>query len=146
MALGSLLSSHSKLKVIVLTRNQRFLAALERNHSKIKQGGRASSEKKVAKLKERSSNIEFDKDRLELLTWITEIQRNLGWNDEVFAASIPVSKKTVQNWRNKVGYLPSIKNFKRLLELEKLTRASITILKNKNYFIKEQATIRVVIR
>lgn len=136
----------SHIKVLPKTRNQRFREALARNHSKIRVGGKASSEKKQRELLNRRFDIQLDKDRLEVLDWITEIQRALGYTDEVFAQAVGVSKKTIQNWRNKVGYLPSIKNFKRLLQLEKLTRASVVILKNKNYFIKEKATITVVIR
>lgn len=137
------LSSH--IKVVPKTRNQRFREALEKNHSKVKVGGRASTDKKLAKLRERSSNIKLDPIRAELLEWITEIQHALKYTDQQFADAIGVHKKTVQNWRGKVGYMPNLKNFKVLLRLEKLTRVSIVIRKNKNYFIKEKSTIRVVI-
>lgn len=138
------LSSH--LKSISLTRNQRFKEALRRNHSKIKKGGAASGEKKLKELENRAKDIKLDADRWELLEWIREIQVKLGYTNKRFAEAVGVSLKTVVNWRLKVGYLPSIKNFRRLLELEKLTRISVKIHKNHTYFIKEKAAIKVVIK
>lgn len=142
----NLLKSH--LRVIPKppkTRNQRFKEALIRNHSKIKRGGPASTDKKVKELNNRKLDIQSDPDRLELLNWIIEIRAKLGYTREQFGRILGVSSKTVQNWELKVGYMPTLKTFRRLLQVEKLTRASIVIKKNKNYKVKEIAATKVVI-
>jgi DNA-binding transcriptional regulator YiaG len=127
-----------------LTRNQRFKAALARNHSKIKQEGKGSTEKKCKKRQERRLSIQQDADRLELLNWIREIQDKLDYTCKEFARIIGVSEKTVVNWRGKAGYMPTLQNFRKLLELEKLTRHSVTIIKNRNSIIRRKNTIKLV--
>lgn len=140
------LSSHLKvLPVKPPTRNQRFLAALERNHSKKKQGGSASTEKKQQKLRERKLEIQQDADRLELLEWIIEIQSLLKLSNKEFAIALGISEKSLQHYRLKVGYLPSKKTFRKLLELEKLTKISIVVKKNRNLLVKRKAMHTIVI-
>lgn len=152
MDLNSQRPYHKHLKILSkveeaksLTRNQRFKAALARNHSKIKQEGKGSWQKKKVKLRERRFDIQEDTDRLELLNWIIEIQTKLGYTNKQFAEALGVSTKTITNWRTKIGHLPTMDNFKKLLQLEKLTRNSITIIKNRNNIIKRKSTIKLVI-
>jgi DNA-binding transcriptional regulator YiaG len=144
MGLSSRLYLSSHLQTKPVTRNQRFKAALARNHSKIKQEGKGSVEKKRKKRVERRFDIQKDADRLELLNWIREIQDKLGYTCKEFAKVLGVSEKTVVNWRGKVGYMPTLQNFKKLLGLEKLTRHSITIIKNRNSIIRRKNTIKLV--
>lgn len=118
------------------TRNQRFLAALARNHSKIKSGSPASNLKRSLKRIERHFDIQLDPDRLELLSWITEVQAKLKLSDAEFGRLIRVSQRMLQYYRAGTGYLPSKRVFRKLLEAEKLTRISVVVKRDKLILFK----------
>lgn len=142
----SLFSWANRISTKKPTRNERFLAALARNHSKKSSGTPASNLKRNLNRRERARIIQQeDPDRYELLEWITDIQKKLSLNDEDFGKLIGVSARMVKYYRAKMGYMPTLKVYKALLKAERLAGASVEIKKNKTSFVRVQPMHLIVI-
>lgn len=71
----------------------------------------------------------------EFFRWVFEIQKRLDVSDKEFGRLCGVNKQTISMWRNfnktSGGHFPSKKSFERLLRLEIMSEAKVTVIKSK---------------
>jgi DNA-binding transcriptional regulator YiaG len=78
--------------------------------------------RKMKSKHERKAENSINKDVLELIRWVREIQERLQINNYKYAKLIGVTVQTIKLWKYPSGHLPSHKSFQKLLELERIAK------------------------
>jgi DNA-binding transcriptional regulator YiaG len=86
-------------------------------------------ERKQESREKRATLVRTNPEIQAYLQWIREIQVKLKLSDNAFATALGISAQAISLWYRQTGHLPSIKVFRRLLILEKLSRIPINDVK-----------------
>lgn len=127
------------------SRKQRFQELLDEIQRRKRTTTPPSSLKRQLRRKTRAEIIKSNPNLVEFFNWMFWIQSTLKLKDKDFAQKLGISKRMLYYYKKLDGHTPSEKVFKRLLNLEKLCKANITIVTNRTTMIKTKPIHSVLI-
>lgn len=127
------------------SRNERFQELIKEARFSHRTLESASNQKKLLARDRRAKALRDNNELQELFNWMFEIQKALKLKDYEFATRLQISPRMLIHYKKRDGHFPSKRVFRKLLELERLCRNRVTIIKDKLTFTKSKAINTVVI-